>query len=99
MVAVPRIARWRPGQIERWPAVSEFMGRELAQLHTAGLVELRDGRRVFGRHQVLADFRVAGRADDSSRINVLQPERDAVQRAAIVTRNYLALCRFGLISR
>ena len=56
----------------------EFVGRELAEEHSAGLVKLYDGGRVFGRNQVLADFRVAGRANAGGRINVLQPERYAV---------------------
>ena len=77
----------------------EFVGRELAEEHSAGLVKLYDGGRVFGRNQVLADFRVAGRANAGGCINVLQPERYAVQRAAIVAGHDLALGRFRLLAR
>ena len=98
VVAVPRIARRRPGQIEGRPAMREFMGRELAQQHRAGLVKLGDGGRVFGRDEVLADFRVAGGADAGGRIDVLQPERYAVQRAAIVAGHDLALGRSRLLA-
>lgn len=52
-----------------------------------GLIKRCDGGRVFGGDQVLADFRMAGGADPGGRIDILQPERNAVQRAAMVARH------------
>ena len=40
MLAVPRIARRRPRQVERRAAMREFVGRQLADQDRAGLVEL-----------------------------------------------------------
>src|SRR3954470_6177408 len=99
VIAVPRIARRRPRQIERRSTMREFMRRELAQQHPAGPVELRYGRGVLSRDEVLADFRMARRADPGGRINVLQAERYAVQRAAIPPRRDLAFRRFRLLAR
>ena len=85
------IARRRPGEVEGRAAMREFMGRELAEQHPAGLVEPRDGRRVLGRDIIRADPRVAGRADAGGAVDVLQPERNAVQRPAIIAGHDLAL--------
>ena len=48
---------------------------------------------------VEADPRMAGRADAGGRIDVLEGERDAVQRAAIAARHDLALGLVGLVER
>ena len=45
MIAVPRVARRRPRQVEGWAANGEFVGRELAEQHAASRFEpLRDHR-------------------------------------------------------
>src|ERR1041385_7885449 len=77
----------------------ELVGRELAEQYRTGLIELCDGGRILPRDEVLADHRVARRAGPGGRIDILQPERYAVQRAAIAPGHDLALGRFGLLAR
>ena len=99
VLAVPRVARRRPRQVERWPAMREFMGRELAGQDRAGVVELAHRRRVGGGDGIDAGLGVAGGADAGGRIDVLKPERDAVHRPAIAAGHDLALGGAGLVER
>jgi hypothetical protein len=71
----------------------EFVRRQFAQQHHAGLVQLCDGGRVFRRDEIFADFRMAGRADPGRRIDVFQPDRYSMQLAAIPARHDVALRR------
>ena len=91
MLAVPRVARWRPGEVERRAAMRELVGCQLADEDPAGLIQPGDRCRVLGRNIIGANPRVAGGADAGGAIDVLQPERDTVQRAAIIARHDLAL--------
>ena len=75
----------------------ELMCRELAGQDGSRLVELAHGRRVGGGDRVEADPRMAGRADPGGRIDVLQRERDTVQRAAIAARHDFALGLASLV--
>ena len=77
----------------------ELVGRQLAEQDPAGLIQPGDRRRVFGRDVIRADPRVAGRADPGGAIDVLQPERNAVQRAPIIARHDLALGSPRLLPR
>jgi hypothetical protein len=46
MLAVPRIARRRPGQVKGRPTVRKFMRGKLAEQDRTGLMQLCDGRGV-----------------------------------------------------
>ena len=78
---VPRIARGRPRQIERRARVRHLVRGELAEQHGARVVELRRRGGVFGGNPVDEDTRVRGREDALRVVDVLQPERNAVERA------------------
>ena len=77
----------------------EFMGRELAGQNGPGVVELSHRRRVGGGDGIDADPGMPGGADAGGRIDVLEPERDAVHRPAIAARHDLALGGAGLVER
>src|SRR5262245_5253108 len=83
MLQMPGVTRRGPRQVEGRPAVSEFMRGKLAEEHGAGIVELARRGRVFVGNVVRADFRMAGRADPARVVDVLQTERDAMQRPAV----------------
>jgi hypothetical protein len=99
VIAVPWVARRRPGQVERRAAMREFVGGELSGQHGSRLVQLAHSRGVGGGDGVDTDSRMAGRADPGGRIDVLQPERDAVHRAATTARRDLAFGLASLIDR
>ncbi len=93
MRGAPWVARRRPRQVERRPAMRELMRRQLAGQDGAGRVELFDRRRIFRRHGVDAHLGVPGGADAGGGIDVLEAERHPVQRAAVIAGGDLA---FGL---
>jgi hypothetical protein len=64
--------------------MGELMGRELAEKHGTGPIEPRHRRRIFAGDIDRADLRVARRADVGGAVDILESERDAVQRPAIV---------------
>ena len=90
---VPRIARRRPRQIERRAGVRHLVGGQLAEEHGAGVVEPARRGGVLGGNPVDEDARVARRQDALRVVDVLQRERDAVQRAAVLARGDLGLGR------
>src|SRR5271166_3478416 len=75
----------------------EFMGRELAGQYSSRIVELAYRRRVSGGDRVEADPRMAGRAGPRGRIDVLQPERNAVHWPAVTARGDFLLGSAGLV--
>ncbi len=77
----------------------EFVGRELAHQHRASVVQLRHGRRVETGDRVDAGARMPGRADTGGSVDVLEPERDAVHRSAIVAGGDFALGGARLVER
>ena len=80
-------------------AGGELMGRELAREHHAGAVQPL-GRVRVGEHHVLQHHaRMAGRAQPSRVIQILQPVRDAVQRAAASAGPDFPLRRAGRVER
>ena len=88
---VPRVARRRPGQIERRAAEREFMGGELADHDRAGIGQTPDRCRILLRHMVDQDLRMAGRRHALGLVDVLEADRDAVQRAAVIAGHDLGL--------
>jgi hypothetical protein len=80
LVGVPGVARRRPGQVEGGAADGELVGGELAEEHGSGLRQPGGDGRVPLRHMVFEDARMRGRADALGRVDVLEPDRDAVER-------------------
>ena len=93
---VPRVPRRRPGQIERGPRVRHLVRGQFSQQDGAGVVEL--GRRggILSRDAVDEDPRVAGGEDARRVVDVLEPEGNAVERAAVYARRDLGLGLPGL---
>jgi hypothetical protein len=79
--------------------VRHLVRRQLAEQDGAGVVELRHRGGVLGRHPVDEDARVPGGEDAARVVDVLEPERDAVQRAAGGASRDRALGRLRLLSR
>ena len=77
---VPRIARRRPGQIERRPAIGELMRRGLAHQHRAGLGQLHRAGRIGVGDVVAQDLRMARGRNALGIDDVLQTDRNAAQR-------------------
>ena len=96
VVGVPGIARRREGLVGRHRAVGEFVGRELAQDDGAARLQAAHGLGVDRGHVVGAQVRMAGRQHTLGLVDVLQPDRNAVQRAAAKA---LAQFRVGLPGR
>jgi hypothetical protein len=88
---IPRIARGRPRQVERRARVRHLVRGKLAEQHRARLVEAAHRRRVVTRDAIHEHARVAGGEDAARVIDVLQAERNAVQRAAIFSARDLGL--------
>ena len=83
VVGVPGIARRREGLVRRHRAVGEFVGGELAENDGAAGFQAAHGLGVDRRHVVGAQVRMAGRQNALGLVDVLQPDRNAMQRAAI----------------
>ena len=98
-VAVPRIARRRPGQVERWSAGGELVQRELAKQDRAGLVHLADREGVGRSAVILADLGVACRCHAGDVENVLRRIRHAVHRATIFPGGDLRFGGLGFLER
>src|SRR5882762_4919405 len=88
---VPRIANVSEVRVDRADAVRELVEPELAEKHRAGLAKLAHDRRVLVRHPLREDSRARGRADALRREEVLDRDRDAVQRTPVPTGLDLAL--------
>ena len=99
VLAVPRISRRRPGQVERRPAMGEFMRRQLAQQHRAGFIKPGHGCSVEFWHVGLASAGMPGRADAGGAVDVLQRDRNAMQWAAVAAGHDFRLRRPGLLQR
>jgi hypothetical protein len=84
MLGIPWIARGRKWEIEAWTADRELVRGELAQQYAAGFAQSRGGDAVLLRHDVQAQFRMAGRADAGRIVNVLQRVGDAVERPSVM---------------
>jgi hypothetical protein len=75
---IPWIARGRPRQIERRPAVRELVRLEFAEQDRAGVEQLLRGGGVFCRDVVAAHLRAAGGEYARRVVNILQRKRHAV---------------------
>ncbi len=82
MRGVPRVARRRKGQCEVRAADREFVRLLLAEQDRAGVAQPHPGLGVLVRDVVDIDPRSGRRADAARLVDVLQPDRDAVQRPA-----------------
>ena len=80
VLEVPRIARGRPRQIERRSAVRELVRQQLAEEDGARVAQSARRRRVFVGNVVDRDLRAAAREYAFGVVDVLERERDAVQR-------------------
>ena len=96
---VPGVARRGPRQIERRPGMRHLVGGELAEQHRTRIVEPGGRRGVSIGDPVDEDARVRGREDAPRVVDVLEPEGDAVQRAARRARGDLGLGLPGLLPR
>ena len=99
MIAVPRVARRRPRQVEGWAADGEFVGRELAEQHPAGRFEpLRDHRVPAGdiAHQDLGMRRGRKTLDVD---DVLQRIGHAMERTAPASGGNFGLGRARRLQR
>jgi len=92
VVGVPRVARRREGQGEIRPADRELVGLLLAQQHRSGILQAHPGLRVLARHMRLVDPRAGGGADALGLVDVLEADRDAVQRTARAPGRDLGIC-------
>ena len=72
---------------------------ELAEQHRSGLVEFRRRRGVLGGNAIGEDARMARREDAAGVVDVLERERDPVQRAPVRARRDLGLGRLRLPAR
>ncbi len=84
---VPRVARRWPGQIEARAAIGEFMCRRLADQYSAGDGEQFGAGSIGIGNVVLQDLRLAGRRDPLGIDDVLEADRDAMQRALRAARH------------
>jgi len=91
MVDIPGVARRRKRRVEGGAADRKFPGRQFAQQDRASLPEQPGGGRVLGRNPSEARFRAAFGRDAGRVVDVLEPDRDAVQRAAIPAGQDLGL--------
>ena len=100
VVGVPGIARRREGLVGRHRAVGEFVGGELAQDDRAACFQAPHGLGVDRRHVVGAQVRMAGRQHALGLVDVLQRDRNAVQRAAAkALAQFLSACRAAFRAR
>ncbi len=81
MRGVPRVARRRERQREIRAADREFMRLLLAEQDGAGVAQPHPGLGVLVRHVVEIAPRARGGADAARLVDVLEPDRDAVQHA------------------
>jgi hypothetical protein len=96
---VPGVARGGPRQIERRPGMGHLVGGQLAEQHGPRVVEPGGRRGVRIGDPVDEDARVR-RGEDAARVvDVLERERDPVQRAAGRIRGDLGLGLAGLLPR
>ena len=92
-VGIPRVLR--RGRLEHGE-----LGRDRLSEHDAArLLEQRDGCRVVLRHEAFVDLGAPGRLDALGVEDVLDPERDAVQRAGGTTVGQLACALGGGLTR
>ncbi len=98
-VAVPGIARRRPGQVERRPAGRELVQRELAEQNSAGLAQLADHEGVGVGAMIYADLGMAGGRQTRDIENILGAVGHAVHRPAPLTLGDLGLGLLGLRQR
>ncbi len=79
---VPRIARRLEGEREIRPADREFMRLLLAEQNRTGPAQPRPGLGILVRHMVEIAPRACRGADAAGLVDVLEADRNAVQRAA-----------------
>src|SRR5260370_14344889 len=75
------------------------MGRELADDNGAGVGQTAHRGRVLLRHVVDHDLRVSGRRHTLGLVDILQANRNAVQRSAPMPGHDLGLGRAGRVER
>src|SRR4029079_5349679 len=96
---IPRGSRRWPWQSEGRTAVGEFVRRELADEHCACSIELLHDRRIVPGNVSFEEARMSRRAYAGGLDYVLQPDRNAVERAAITARCALAVAVRRLLLR
>src|SRR4051812_39797750 len=91
MLQIPWVAGGGPRQVEGRAAVRKFVRLQLAKQDRTRVQELARRCRVFLRHLVDADLRAAGSEYAFGVVNILERERNAVQRSPVPTLRDLAL--------
>ena len=90
MRRVPRVARRRKRQAEIRATDREFVGFLLAEQDRAGVAQPHPAFRILIRHMVQVPPRARRRADAARLVDVLETNRNAVQRAARTARRDVA---------
>ena len=94
MRRVPRIVHIAEKADQRTAAISELMQIVLAQNHRAGLPQPPHHFRIFGRHTILIKRAGSGRARARRIDQILQRNRNPVQRPApLPARDFISAAR------
>src|SRR5207302_8382056 len=96
MIAVPRVACRRPGQVEGRAADREFMGRELAEQYPTGRFQPLRDHRVPAGDAALQDLGMRRGRKTLDVDDVLQRIGHAMERPAPSPGRYLGLGRSRL---
>ena len=99
MIAVPRVARRRPGQVEGRAADREFVGRELAEQHPASRFKALCDDGVPAGDVALQDFGVRRGGETLDINDVVQRIGRAVERAAPAAGGNFSLGRASRLQR
>jgi hypothetical protein len=91
MIAAPRVAGRRPGQVEGWAANGEFVGRELAEQHPASRFEPLRNHRVPSGGVAPQDLGMRRGRETLDVDDVLQRIGHAMERPAPSPGRYLGL--------
>src|SRR5262249_29858510 len=90
MHRIPRIARRWKGQAEIGAANREFVGLVFAEQNRTGVSQPYLALRILLRHMMLVTPRARGGADAAGLVDVLEANRNAVQRSARASRGDFA---------
>src|SRR6266851_4861917 len=97
MLRVPRVARRWKRQAEIRAADREFVGLLLAEQDRAGVTQPHPAFRILFRDMIQVPPRARRRADAARLVDVLETNRNAVQRAARTARRDVAGCATRLV--